>query len=116
MEITEVRILLVDEERLQALVNIVLDDRFAIRELRIIRSLSGHFIDVPKRRRKDGSRSEIVSTITAEARNMVEERVFAEYEKITGEPGHQAQAIVSTASRVGFIYDKRKPADTVGQV
>jgi len=86
MEITEVRILLVDEERLQALVNIVLDDRFAIRELRIIRSLSGHFIDVPKRRRKDGSRSEIVSTITAEARNMVEERVFAEYEKITGEP------------------------------
>jgi stage V sporulation protein G len=84
MEITEVRILLVDEEPLRVLVNIVLYNCFAIKELRIIRGPKGHFVGMPKRRKKDGTLSEIVSTITAEARNMLEEKVFAEYEQIIG--------------------------------
>ena len=67
MEITEVRILLVDEEPLRVLVNIVLYNCFAIKELRIIRGPKGHFVGMPKRRKKDGTLSEIVSTITAEA-------------------------------------------------
>jgi stage V sporulation protein G len=86
MEITEVRILLVDEEPLRVLVNIVLYNCFAIKELRIIRGPKGHFVGMPKRRKKDGTLSEIVSTITAEARNMLEEEVFAEYEQIIGKP------------------------------
>jgi Uncharacterized protein, involved in the regulation of septum location len=86
MEITEVRILLVDEEPLRVLVNIVLYNCFAISELRIIRGPKGHFVGMPKRHKKDGTLSEIVSTITAEARNMLEENVFAEYEQIIGKP------------------------------
>ena len=39
---------------------------------------------MPTRRRKDGSRVEIFSAITTEARNMLEEKVFAEYEKMIG--------------------------------
>ena len=86
MEITEVRILLVDEEPLRALVNIVLYNCFAIKELRIIRGPKGHFVGMPKRRKKDGTLSDLVSTFTAEARNILEEEVFAEYEQIIGKP------------------------------
>ena len=86
MEITEVRILLVDEEPLRVLVNIVLYNCFAIRELRIIRGPKGHFVGMPSKRGKGGRYYEIISAITTEARNTLEEKVFAEYEKVIGEP------------------------------
>jgi len=41
---------------------------------------------MPSKRGKDGRYYEIISAITAEARNMPEEKVFAEYEKMIGEP------------------------------
>lgn len=41
---------------------------------------------MPSKRGKDGRYYEIISAITAEARNMLEEKVFAEYEKMIGEP------------------------------
>ena len=85
MEITEVKIFSVDEEQLRAYVSIVLDNCFAIRDLKIIRGPKGHFVAMPSKWHKDRHR-EIVSTISAEARNMLEEKVFAAYEKLIGEP------------------------------
>jgi stage V sporulation protein G len=85
MEITEVKILSVAEEQLKAYVTIVLDDCFVIRDLKIIRGPKGHFVAMPSKWYKDRSR-EIVSTISTEARKMLEDKVFAEYEKIIGEP------------------------------
>jgi stage V sporulation protein G len=63
-----------------------LDNCFAIRAAKIIRGPKGYFVAMPRRKRADGTYSEIVSPITPEARRIVEERVLAEYEKITGEP------------------------------
>ena len=84
MEITEVTVFLVDRNPLKAIVSIVIDDCFVIRDLKIIRGANGHFVDMPSKWRA-GQRREMVSTINVKARNMVEERVFAEYEKTTGE-------------------------------
>jgi stage V sporulation protein G len=86
MEITEVRIFPTDDEHLRALFSITIDNCFMIRGLKIIRGPKEHFIDMPSKRRKGEDRREIVSAISAEARKMLEEKVFAEYEKITGEP------------------------------
>ena len=85
MEVTEVKILSVDEEQLRAYVTIVLDGCFVIRDLKIIRGPKGHFVAMPSKWYKD-RRREIASTITAEARNMLEEKVLAEYEKLIGKP------------------------------
>jgi len=79
MEITEVKILSVDEEQLRAYVTIVLDDCFVIRDLKIIRGPKGHFVAMLSKWYKD-RRREIVSTISAEARNMLEEKVSIRFQ------------------------------------
>ena len=60
MEITKVWILPFDEEHLRALVTIVLDNCFAIRDLKIIRGPKGHFVSMPSKRGKDGRHHEII--------------------------------------------------------
>jgi len=85
MEITEVRIFLTYHDPLKAIVSITIDSCFVIRDLKIIRGSNGHFVEMPTKRRED-QRFEIASTITAEARKMLEDRVLAEYEKLIGEP------------------------------
>ena len=85
MEITEVRIFPTGEGRFRAYVTVTLDHCFVITDLKIIRGPRGHFVGMPYRIGRDGQRREIVSMISTDARNMLEEKVFAEYEKITGE-------------------------------
>jgi stage V sporulation protein G len=85
MEVTEVRIFPAAGERFRAYVTVTLDHCFVITDLKIIRGPRGHFVDMPYRIGRDGQRREIVSMISTDARNMLEEKVFAEYKKITGE-------------------------------
>jgi len=84
MEITEVRIFLICHDPLKAIVSITIDDCFVIRDLKIIRGAKGHFVEMPTKWRKD-QRFEMASTVTAEARAMLEEKIFSAYTKLTGE-------------------------------
>ncbi len=87
MEITEVSILPTkNDDRLKAHVAITLDHCFVISDLRIIRGPSGYIVTMPTTKKKDGPNVEIVSTINGQTRKIIEERVLAEYRKITGEP------------------------------
>ena len=87
MEITEIRLFPVNHgEQLKAYVTIILDDCFVIRGLKIIQGPKGYFLAMPTRKNKNGDYVEIVSTISAEARKMLEEKVLADYERIIGEP------------------------------
>ena len=70
----------------QSLCNRSFDDCFMIRDLKIIRGPKGHFVGMPSKRGKGGRYYEIISAITLEARKMLENSIFAEYEKLIGEP------------------------------
>ena len=52
MEITEVRVKLMDEpgERLQAFCSITFDDSFVVRDLKIIEGTTGPFVAMPSRK------------------------------------------------------------------
>ena len=52
MEITEVRVKLMDEpgERLQAFCSITFDDAFVVRDLKIIEGTTGPFVAMPSRK------------------------------------------------------------------
>ena len=65
--------------------SITIDNCFVIRDLKIIRGSNGHFVEMPTKWQGD-RRFEIASTITTEARKMLEDKVFAEYEKLIGKP------------------------------
>jgi len=87
MEVTEVRVFPVNEEKLRAYVTITFDNCFVIRDLKIIRGASGLFVSMPSRKRKDGTYKDIAHPINNETRRMIEEKIIAEYQKVVPEGG-----------------------------
>ncbi|HEX4923378.1 MAG TPA: septation regulator SpoVG [Bdellovibrionales bacterium] len=81
MEITEVKVFPVNEERLKAYVSITFDNCFVIRDLKIIHGTSGLFVAMPSKKRKDGQFKDIAHPLNSETRNMIEKAVFDAYEK-----------------------------------
>ena len=99
MQITEVRVFPVDEEKLKAYASIVLDACFIINDLKIIEGKRGLFISMPSRRRKRGGYRDVAHPLNNETRRMIEECVLAEYQRALGEAG--AAAAPGAARRRG---------------
>jgi len=79
MEITEVKVFPVDEDKLKAYVTIVLDNCFVVRDLKIISGTAGLFVAMPSKRRKDGSFKDIAHPLNQETRAIMEKRVLDAY-------------------------------------
>lgn len=84
MEVTEVRVSPVNEEKLKAFVTVTIDDCFVIRDLKIIKGINGLFVAMPSRKRKDGTYKDIAHPLNNETRQMFESRILEEYEKELG--------------------------------
>lgn len=80
MEVTEVKVFPVDEDKLRAYVTITFDNCFVIRDLKVIKGTTGYFVSMPSKKRKDGTYKDIAHPINSETRRMLEERVIQEYE------------------------------------
>jgi stage V sporulation protein G len=81
MEITEVKIFLVDEEKLKAFVSIVLDKCFMINDVKVIQGREGLFISMPSRRKKNGDFKDVAHPLNNETRRWMESTILAEYEQ-----------------------------------
>lgn len=81
MEVTDVRVSLVKEEKLRAFVTIIIDDCFIVRDLKIISGTNGLFVAMPSRKRKDGTFRDIAHPLNNETRDILETKILAEYEK-----------------------------------
>lgn len=84
MEVTQVRVFPVEEERLKAYATIVLDDCFLVRNLRLIQGKRGLFVAMPNRRTKEGSYRDVAHPITRDLRERIERAVIEAYEQIQG--------------------------------
>ena len=82
MKITEVRILPANENFVAAYASICLDDCFLVHDIRIIVGAAGLFISFPNVTQSDGTQQDIAFPVNAETRNMIEQAILAEYEKI----------------------------------
>ncbi len=91
MEVTEIRVFPVDEDKLRAYVTITFDHCFVVRDLKIIRGTSGLFVSMPSKRRKDGTYKDIAHPLNNETRRMIEEKIIAQYEKVLAEAGRQSE-------------------------
>lgn len=80
MEVTEVRVYPVEEDKLKAFVTITLDNCFVIRDLKIINGNKGLFVAMPSRKRKDGTFKDTAHPINNETRKMIEDKVLEEYQ------------------------------------
>ncbi|HET8733209.1 MAG TPA: septation regulator SpoVG [Anaeromyxobacteraceae bacterium] len=81
MEITEVRVFPVNEDKLRAYVTVTLDHCFVVRDLKVIHGASGLFVAMPAKRRKDGTFKDVAHPLNAETRERFERAILAEYER-----------------------------------
>ncbi len=80
MKITEVKVFLVDEDKLKAYVTIVLDDCFVIRDLKVINGTAGLFVAMPSKKRRDGSYKDIAHPLNQSTRAELEKLVLDAYD------------------------------------
>jgi len=86
MEITYVKIVPFNKkDDLKAYAIIILDRSLMIRDIKVIQGHKGYVVRMPYRTQANGKRFEIVSPITGKARKLLEKRILAEYERVTGE-------------------------------
>ena len=79
MEITQVKIFPVQEEKLKAFVSIVFDHCFMVNDIKVIQGKDGLFLSMPSRRKKSGEFKDVAHPLNNETRRMIEERVLSEY-------------------------------------
>lgn len=87
MEITEVKVFPVHEEKLKAFVSIVIDDCFMVNDLKIIQGKDGLFLSMPSRRKKNGDYKDVAHPLNNETRRHLEERILGEYSRATAPDG-----------------------------
>lgn len=80
MEITEVKVFPIQEEKLKAFVSIVFDHCFMVNDIKIIQGRDGLFISMPSRKKKNGEFKDVAHPLNNETRRMIEEKVLAEYD------------------------------------
>ena len=100
MDITEVVIRTVEDERLKAYVSLTIENALVIKDIKIVEGKNGLFVSMPSRKRKNGKYQDIAHPINSGFRKQLEDQVFDEYRKIVGDsfivareiPAHHQEA------------------------
>jgi stage V sporulation protein G len=80
MEISDVQIYLMNEEKLKAYATVIIDGAFLIRDLKVIQGTNGLFVAMPAKKMKDGSYRDIAHPLNQETRQYFEKKVLEAYE------------------------------------
>ena len=84
MQITEVKINLMNHADLKAFASITFDDCLVVRGLKIIDSGERYFIAMPSHRNKRGQYKDVAFPIVNDLRLQMEEKVLLAYEEALG--------------------------------
>ncbi len=85
MKITDVKVFIRESNQLKAFVNIVIDDAFIIRNIKVIEGENGIFVAMPSRRVSSGEYRDIAHPINTETRNMIEQIIIEKYKEVLQE-------------------------------
>lgn len=84
MEITDVKVIPVDDEKLRAFVSIVLDKCFVVTDIKVINGPKGLFISMPSKKRKDGTFKDIAHPLDNPTRRYMEDKILGVYRQQVG--------------------------------
>ena len=85
MEITDVKVIPVDDEKLKAFVSIVFDQCFVVTDIKIIHGPKGLFVSMPSKKRKDGTFKDIAHPLNNQMRQYLEDKVLSVYKQQVAE-------------------------------
>jgi stage V sporulation protein G len=86
MEITDVKVIPVDDEKLKAFVSIVFDHCFVVTDIKVIHGPKGLFVSMPSKKRKDGTFKDIAHPLNNQMRQYLEEKVLGVYRQQVAAP------------------------------
>jgi stage V sporulation protein G len=112
MEITEVKVFPIQEEKLKAFVSIVFDQCFMVNDIKIIQGREGLFISMPSRKKKNGEFKDVAHPLNNETRRMIEEKVLGEYQRVLAERGEEPAVSIPA----GEESEVREPLAAVATV
>ncbi len=83
MKITSVTVRKMEKEnsRMKGIASVLLDDSFAVHDIRIIEGDNGLFIAMPSRKTPTGGYRDIAHPINPDVRKMFEDAILEEYNK-----------------------------------
>jgi len=108
MNITDVKVFIRESNQLKAFVNIVIDDAFIVRNIKVIEGENGLFVAMPSRRVSSGEYRDIAHPINTETRNQIEQIIIKKYKEVLQEALTAAESgndekIESTTDKEGEI-------------
>ena len=112
MEITEVRVVPRNEEKLKAYVTITFDNCFVVRNLKVIQGQSGLFVAMPSRKMADGSHKDVAHPVNNETRKIIEEKVLNAYQEKLKDPKAFNSEKNNNSSEFGE-EEKKEPEQTI---
>jgi len=101
MEITDVKVIPVDDEKLKAFVSIVFDQCFVVTDIKIIHGPKGLFVSMPSKKRKDGTFKDIAHPLNNQMRQYLEEKVLAVYRQQVGAAGDKSGGGAAVGAPLG---------------
>jgi len=83
MKVTSVNVKKIEKEgsRMKGIASIVLDDCFAVKDIRIIQGEDKLFIAMPSRKYPDGEYRDVAHPINGETREMIEKAILEAYDQ-----------------------------------
>lgn len=82
MQINDIRVRLVKKEgKMKAVASIIIEDAFAIHDIKIIENHNEYFVSMPSRKTQEGDYKDIAHPINSETRKMVSDLILKEYFK-----------------------------------
>ncbi|NBX92865.1 MAG: septation regulator SpoVG [Proteobacteria bacterium] len=109
MDITEVKVFPVNEEKLKAYVTVIFDNCFVVRDLKIINGNTGLFVAMPSKKRKDGTFRDIAHPLNSELRTLIEKKVLAAYEDELKKMSSAAAESIKALGQRKRDYDDEGP-------
>jgi stage V sporulation protein G len=95
MEITEISVVPVDENKLRAYVNITIDGCFMVMGLKVIKGQNGLFVAMPNKKSKNGTFRDVAHPLDATTRKMIEDKVLNEYKLRLEEPESVSESMIN---------------------
>ncbi len=112
MEITDVKVIPVDDEKLKAFVSIVFDQAFVVTDIKIINGPKGLFVSMPSKKRKDGTFKDIAHPLNNQMRQYLEEKILSVYrQQVVPAPGAAGPAVEGST---GSTSPGELPRETPG--
>ena len=109
MEITEIKVFPVEEEKLKAFVSIVLDHCFMVNDIKVIQGREGIFISMPSRRKRNGRFKDVAHPLNNETRRMIEDQILGEYQRAINGAAEPVKRRVQDGEEAAAEVEAEKP-------